>query len=67
VHERRARIPDCIERQGRLVLGEAMAVGEFRVFFLQMPGIGQQDRAEVGGRLRAEHRASEPALDQQRQ
>ena len=65
--ERRARILDRIERQGGLVLGEAMAVGEFGVLFLQVPGVGQQDRAEVGGRLRAEDGSSEAALDQQRQ
>ena len=65
--ERRARILECVERQRRLVLGEAMAVGEFRVLLLQMPGVGQQDRAEVGGRLRAVDGPSEAALDQQRQ
>ena len=51
VPKRRARVLLGIERQGRLVLGEAVAVGEFRVLLLQMPGIGQQDRAEIGGRI----------------
>jgi hypothetical protein len=34
-----------IERQRRLMLGEAMPVGKLRVLLLQVPGVGQQDCA----------------------
>ena len=43
--ERRLRILQGIERQRRFVFREAVAVGEFGVFFLQVPGVGEEDRA----------------------
>ncbi len=43
--ERRLRILQGIERQRRFVFREAVAVGELGVLFLQVSGVGQEDRA----------------------
>src|SRR6266700_4647533 len=56
-----------VQRQRRLVLREAMAVGEFGVFFLQMPGIRQEYPAQIDGGPRAEDASREPLFDQKRQ
>jgi len=40
-----AGILQGVEGQRRLVLREAVTVGEFRVLFLQVAGVGQEDRA----------------------
>ena len=40
-----AGILQRVEGQRRLVLREAVTVGKFRVFLLQVTGVGQEDRA----------------------
>ena len=44
-----------------------MAIGKFRIFFLQVAGIGQQDFTEIRGRAGAIGRPSKPLLDEQRE
>ncbi len=65
--QRLPRVVLGIERQRRLVLGEAVAVGELGVLLLQIAAVGQQDLAQIGGGLGRDHLALEAVLDQQRQ
>ena len=62
-----AGILQGVEGQRRLVLREAETVGEFRVLFLQVAGVGQENRTQIARRARAVNGSSEAALDQQRQ
>ena len=63
----RPRRPPRVERQGRLVLREAVPVGEFGVLLLQMAAVGQQDPAQIARRLGAVGCGPRSRLDQQRQ
>ena len=54
-----------VKRQGGFVFGKAMAVGEFGVFFLQVAGIRQQNRAQLGSRTGAIDGAAEAVFDQE--
>ena len=56
-----------VERQRRVMLGEAALVGELRVFFLQVRGVGQHQLAQIGGAGGAIDRALESLRDQPRQ
>ena len=56
-----------VERQRRLMLAIAALVGELRVFFLQVRGVGQHQPAQIGGAAGAMHRALESLRDQPRQ
>jgi len=58
-HQRAVRVGARVERQGRLVLRVAVTVGVSRVFFLDMGGIGQDERAQVASAGRAEDPAFE--------
>ena len=40
-----------IERHGGGVLAETVTVGEVGILFLKIPAVGQQDLAELSGRL----------------
>ena len=53
MRQRALGIGDAVERQGRLMLGEAVTIGEFRVLLLQMAAVRQQDAAEIRRRLGA--------------
>jgi hypothetical protein len=55
-----------VERQGGIVLGIMMLVGERRVFFLQVTGVGQQDAAEIDRRGRGVDRSVKALLYQPR-
>ena len=55
------------ERQRGRVLGEAAAIREPRVLFLQPAGVGQHQRAQVGRARRAEDRPMKAVGDQSRQ
>ena len=57
------------QRVERLALGQRLAVAleELVVLLLDVPRIGQHDRAQVAGGGGAVHRAVEPLLDQERQ
>ncbi len=48
------------------MLGKAVAICEFRIFFLQVTGIRQQDFTEIRSRAGAEGRPGKTLLDQQR-
>ena len=61
------RVLAGVQRQGRRVFGKAVAVGECRVFFLQVAAVGQQNRAQVARARAGIHRAMKAALGQQRQ
>ncbi len=65
--ERPLRILLGVERQGRMVLREAVAVGEFRVLFLQEAAVGQQDPAQLVGQLGRMDAAAKAVLHEQGQ
>ncbi len=44
-----------VQGLGGIVLAVASLVGPARVFFLQVPGVGQQHAAQIAGRLGGEH------------
>src|SRR6185436_15141103 len=67
MRERALGIGDSVERQGRLVLGEAMTIGEFRVLLLQTAAIRQQDAAEILRRVGAMDARPETVAHQSRQ
>ena len=56
-----------VQRQGWRVLGEAVAVGERGVLFLNVPAVRQQNFAQILGAMGGEHLTSKPLFDQQRQ
>jgi hypothetical protein len=55
-----------IKGQRRLVLRKSVAVGELGVLLLEMTGIGQEDRAEMGSSAGGEYRPCKAVLDQER-
>ena len=65
--KRGPRVVFGVERQRGLVLGKLVAVGVVGVLLLQVPGIRQQDRAQLAGGARAEDAPLESTLDHQRQ
>jgi hypothetical protein len=55
-----------VKRKSRTMPGEAVAIGELGILFLQVPAVRQQDRAEVAGAAGTVHGPLETILDQQR-
>ena len=55
-----------VERLCRLVAGIAVTVGAFRVGFLKITAVGQQDRAQIRRAIGTVYRALEAVPDQQR-
>lgn len=62
--ERSFGILDGIERTSWLVARKAMAICKMRIVLLQVPGVPQQDLADVGGCLTTQDIVPEPAFDQ---
>ncbi len=65
--QRPARVVLRVQRQRRVVLGEALAVGVRGLFFLEVAGVGQHDPRQRHGPRRGVHRPPEAVADQHRQ
>ena len=65
--QRFGRVLFGVERQRRVMLAEAALVGELRVFFLQVRGVGQHQLAQIARAAGAIDAALEALRDQPRQ